>query len=287
VQHVGRRLRSSGLIDLVGDHSRTQFDRVYPVDGSTRGNRDRAVVTAPEPGVVVEISEQRLVAAARRADCVLEMVPAMGDFVPADAPLFHIYGDATDLDAAAVAKLVRLGSERTHVDDPAYGLRKLVDIAVRSIAQPFDDPTTCVQAIDRLHDGLRQLAPRPFPSGRHGDEDGEIRLLVRAPTWDTYVRLAFDEIRIAGARSPQVSRRLVAAFDDLKTVAPPDRHPALDRQHRLLSAAVQRHYDDDEDVRAAITADTQGIGSGFDLTPTNDRSEQFADTRRGRARSPG
>jgi hypothetical protein len=33
---------------------------------------------------------------------------------------------------------------------------------------------------------------------------------------------------------------------------------------------VQRHYDDDEDTRAALTADTQGIGSGHDLAGPDD-----------------
>ena len=34
------------------------------------------------------------------------------------------------------------------------------------------------------------------------------------------MHLAFDEIRMAGARSPQVTRRLVAALEDLRSVAP-------------------------------------------------------------------
>src|SRR4051794_8353184 len=34
VQHAGQLLRATGLIDLVGDHSREQFDRLYPQDGS-------------------------------------------------------------------------------------------------------------------------------------------------------------------------------------------------------------------------------------------------------------
>lgn len=274
VQHAGRLLRASGLIDLVGDNTRIQFDRLYPVDASSTGARDPMVVRAPDSGAVVEIDEGRLVDAARRAGCVLELVPAMGDFVPAGAPMFRIHGDPVGVDAPAVARLAVLGPERTHVDDPAYGFRKLVDIAVRSVAQPFEDPTTCVQAIDRLHDGLRQLAPRPFPSGRHCDAEGRLRLVVRTITWDGYVRLAFDEIRLAGADSPQVTRRLVAALEDLKTVAPPERQAALDRQLRLLTAAVQRHYTDDEDVRAALTADAQGIGSGADLAGGDDRSWQ-------------
>jgi uncharacterized membrane protein len=283
VQHAGRQLRASGLIDLVGDNSRRQFDQLYPVDRPSQDELDPRIVTSAEPGAVVEIFESRLVAAARRADCVLELLPAMGDFVPAGSPLLRVHGDPTRVDASELVPLVVLASERTHADDAAYGFRKLVDIAVRSIAQPFDDPTTCVQAIDRLHDGLRQLTTRPFPSGRHCDEDGQIRLLVRTMTWDGYVRLAFDEIRLAGVKSPQVTRRLVAALEDVKTVAPPERQPALDRELRLLTAAVQRHYDDDEDVRAALTADAQGIGSGHDLAGS---ASGTGDGHRGADRSP-
>src|SRR4051794_5910201 len=75
VQHAGRLLRASGLIDLVGEHSGEQFARLYAVDGSAPGDGDERVVVAPEPGVVVMIAEDRLVAAARRAGCVLELVP--------------------------------------------------------------------------------------------------------------------------------------------------------------------------------------------------------------------
>ena len=269
VQHASQHLRAGGLIDLVGDHSRTQFDRQYPADPRTDDGRAPDIVTAPEPGAVVTVHDAQLVAAARRADCVLELLPAMGDFVPGGAPLFRVHGDPSALDRAAVARMVVLGSERPHADDAAYGFRKLVDVAVRSVAQPFDDPTTCVQAIDRLHDGLRQVATRRFPSGLRHDEDGHVRLVVRTTTWDAYVRLAFDEIRLASTESPQVTRRLVAALEDIKTVAPPERQAPLDRELRLLAVAVERHYDDDDDRRAALTADAQGIGSGRDLDGTD------------------
>jgi uncharacterized membrane protein len=84
-------------------------------------------------------------------------------------------------------------------------MRMLVDIAERSLADsPFLDPTTAVQAVDRLHDCLRQLAGGNFPDGLYHDEDGETRLIVPSMDWDTaYVHLAFDEIRLAGAGSPQ------------------------------------------------------------------------------------
>ncbi len=126
-------------------------------------------------------------------------------------------------------------------------MRLLVDIAERSLSEsPFQDPTTAVQAIDRLHDILRQLARRPFSDGRVPDEDGEIRLLVKTMTWENYVHLAFDEIRMAGAGSPQVSRRLVAALMDLRRVALPERIEVLDEQVELLRAATVEAMDDEE-----------------------------------------
>jgi uncharacterized membrane protein len=127
---------------------------------------------------------------------------------------------------------------------------------------PFEDPTTAVQAIDRLHDCLRQLAARPFPSGRHADASGAVRLVVPSMQWDDYVRLAFEEIRLAGARSPQITRRLIAALRDLQTVAPPDRQAPLERQLELLRSGPDRSDDDAVDGQTMLAADAQGLGVG-------------------------
>jgi hypothetical protein len=84
-------------------------------------------------------------------------------------------------------------------------------------------------------------------------------------SWEGYVRLAFDEIRLAGVAYPQVTRRLCAAIEDLKAVAPDDRQAPLDRQLRLLTAGVRRALDDEDDVHAALVPDAQGLGSGADV----------------------
>jgi uncharacterized membrane protein len=287
VNHAGQGLRVSGLIDLVGDRTRELIVRRHPGDVPVDLSGADEII-AHKPGNVMRVDRPGLVALARRSDCVLEMVPVVGDFVVGGAPLFRVHpwsrtaatGDghaAPRLRPEEITRLVLIGPERVHTEDLAYGIRKLVDIAVRSVAQPFDDPTTTVQAVHRLHDLLRQLAPQTFPTGEHRDEDGVVRLVERTVSWDGYVRLAFDEIRLAGASEPQVTRRLCAALEDLKSVAPPDRQAPLDRQVRLLTAAVRRAHEDEEDVVAALTPDTEGIGSGADVT-TAPRPEQPATT---------
>ena len=91
--------------------------------------------------------------------------------------------------------------------------------------------------------------------------------MVNTIDWNGYVRLAFDELRLAGAYSPQVARRLRAALEDLKTVATPERQPVLDRQLDLLERLVSQIYEDEEEICASLTARPTGhrIRSGRHL----------------------
>jgi uncharacterized membrane protein len=262
VNHAGRRLRVAGLVDLVGDALSEEIDKRYP---AVQQPTDPSVVVASESGTVIHIATEQLIELARRAGCALELVPMMGDFVIRGAPLFRIVGGDDGLDRAQVRKLVVLSDERTHSDDPSFGFRKLVDMALRALGTGAHDATTAVEVINRLHDALRQLAPRPFPSTEHVDEHGRLRLVVRSLDWDGYVRLAFDEIRLAAGPYPQATRRLEAALQDLMTVAPPERRPALERQLRLLEQSVEEELTTQEDIEAALVPDAQGIGSGRDI----------------------
>ena len=171
---------------------------------------------------------------------MIHVVPAIGTFVPSGSPLLRVEGDdGRRLDREAAIRALGSGLERTLEEDVAYGFRMLVDMGERALSDsPFLDPTTAVQALDRLHDGLRQLVRRQFPDGRFYDSNGLLRLTVPVMDWDAYVHLVFDEIRIAGRRSPQVTRRLMAAFDDLLEIAPPTRRAAIEEQSHLLRAGL-------------------------------------------------
>jgi uncharacterized membrane protein len=204
------------------------------------------------------------------------VIPAVGSFVPAGAPLIRVEGAAPSLDRAAATDALSSGLERTLDEDVAYGFRMLVDMAERSLSEsPFLDPTTAMQAIDRLHDGLRQLAVRVIPDGRCLDSSGQLRLTVPVMDWDSFVHLAFDEVRLVGADSPQVSRRLVAALHDLLEVAPPERRSVLEEQLQLLERTIRASGRDQRDRDMSLTPDMQGIG----IAASNGTTASTADAR--------
>ncbi|MGZ8744884.1 MAG: DUF2254 domain-containing protein [Nocardioides sp.] len=262
IHHIGQALRVSALVEIAGDNTRKLLDKVYPDKGDfADGASDPRYLAAKQSGVVTTIAYADLVAAARDAECMLELVPSIGEFVPAGSRLFTVHGSPDRLDLKAVSGAVILRMERTLDQDVAYGLRLLVDIGIRALSDsPWQDPTTAVQAIDRLHDCLRELVGRPFPDGRHHDEDGELRLVEHVMTWDGYVRLTVVELRLAGAGSPQVARRLQAMLQDLIDIAGPDRRAVLVEQRDLLTAASGDAFSSEEDVMLAQGADPSGLG---------------------------
>jgi uncharacterized membrane protein len=260
VNHIGRSLRVSALIELVGAGTRELLDATYSDHGAPPRFK-RPTICARSSGVITNIEYEALVRIAEAGDCVLTLLPALGEFVPAGAPLFEVSRDVEQVDSEAAIQSIQVGLERTLDQDMAYGFRMLVDIAERSLSDgPFLDPTTSVQAIDRLYDCLRQLAPRPFHDGRHRDAKGEVRLVTQSMTWEDYVHLAFDEIRIAGAGSPQVARRLRAALEDLLSVAPQDRQSVLQEQLDLLQSAVDKTITEAADRAHSSRGDRSGIG---------------------------
>ena len=262
VHHVGQALRVSALVELAGSDTRKLVDKVYPDPGTpTVGQVSRDHVTATKSGVVTTIAHDELVKIAHNADCVLELMPALGEYVPAGSTLFRVRGDVDRLDGDAARRCVILRLERTLDQDVGYGLRLLVDVAERSLSEsPWQDPTTAVQAVDRLHDCLRQLVRRPFPDGRHHDEEGELRFIERVMTWDDYVHLAFDEIRLAGAGSPPVARRLEDTLRDLRAIAPDHRRAVLDEQLELLASGTADAFGSQAEALMGANAHGHSIG---------------------------
>lgn len=88
IHHIGQALRVSALVEIAGDNTRKLVRELYPLKDELSDVDDPQLVTAEESGVITQIAHDKLVKTARDAGCVLELIPALGEFVPAGAPLF-------------------------------------------------------------------------------------------------------------------------------------------------------------------------------------------------------
>lgn len=268
IDHMAHSIRAVSIIKRVAAEASVAIDEMYPDVGedvpevdldAALGPPDRVVTHSGRPGILSAIDEAALMEVAIACDVAIALVPMHGDFIPRDGALFRIWGTAA-VDENLVRKAILVEDERTPHQDPAFGFRQLVDIAERALSPGINDPSTAVQALDEIHDLLRRLSRRRFPSPYRRGPDGRVRVILPRPDWATYVRLSLDEIRQFGGRSIQVVRRMRALILDCMDVAPPARRPILEEQLRLLDETTKRELPSRVDREIARRPSVQGHG---------------------------
>jgi len=273
IQTTGRGFRPSAVLASVGADTRRAIDVVYPQPYAPRGGAPaeaphtlppdaRSITHQGNAGVVVSFDAATLADLSARSGCVVELVPQIGDFLSEEDALFRVSGAGADaVDADALRRCVALGPERTLENDPAFGFRIIVDIAIKALSPAINDPTTAVLGIDQLERLLHLLGRRRFSAGVVPDPTGEARLVYRTPGWGDFVALAVTEIRLCAGQSVTVYRRLQAMVDRLLLVLPEERAAVLREESLLLRRTVERALADPQDRALAGVRDMQGLGS--------------------------
>jgi uncharacterized membrane protein len=209
-------------------------------------------------GTVLGIDRRGLTRLGAEHDCVIVLVPRIGEYVPTGGPVFAVHGTGRPPEDKLVGCL-HLGRVRTLYQDPTFGIRQLVDVATQALSPAINQPTTAVLVIDRVHDLLLRIARMPAPTGLHTDDAGVVRLVEATVGWPYLLNLAFDEISVCGASSWHVTRRLAGAYADLRAELPAQLGdqviPLQDNLGRLARAKALGTFD-----ATAIAPDRLGLG---------------------------
>ena len=270
IDRVSKLLRPSGALQSVASQAHKVIDNVYPrrlsessgeptEAADVSGLKLTHTVRSSKKGVVLAFDVRGIVLLGARHDCVIELVPQVGNFVAPGDPLFRIYG-RTDFHFDSLRQSIALGAERTMEQDPAFAFRVVVDIASKGLSPAINDPTTAVLAIDQLHHLLRHVGNRRHDDEQIRDATGRVRLIYHTPDWEDFVTLAVTEIRLFGGASIQVPRRLRAMLENLIQTLPESRAPPLHQELRLLHRSVERFFTEPEDRALAEVSDSQGVG---------------------------
>lgn len=97
---------------------------------------------------------------------------------------------------------------RSYKQDISFGVRKLVDIAIKAISPAVNDPTTCLNCIDYLGEIVRQLSLRKFPSTQTQQLQQE-NIYINEFDFKEFINFAFDQIFYWGKKDPVVIKRLL------------------------------------------------------------------------------
>jgi uncharacterized membrane protein len=245
IHHIASSIQASTLIAVIAEETMDAVDSVFParvrepaaddIEEATPAlppGRRWHVVPVEGHGYVEGIDDAALLRVAREHETVVRMERGVGAFAVHGTPLAWLALEAPPTEAvvAAVQAAFALSRHRTLQQDCAFGIRQLVDVAMRALSPSTNDTSTAVMCVDYLTAILARLADRSDPAARRF-EDGALRVVAVGPTFASLVAESFEQIRGNAAGNVAVMLRMLGALQTLAglTVDPARRHVL--RQH--------------------------------------------------------
>lgn len=264
VSRTAHRLQSSQLIRGVAEEAIGAVTRQLPPRGQGDPGLGVRSVAQPEPAWRVRARSTGWIAQVSPHE-ILDVLPPggvarlevqVGQFVHPGRRLCTVWGETDDRDKLErrVNRAFAIETSRTMQQDVGFGIRQIVDIALRALSPGVNDPTTAHECIVHLGAILYEILRRDLPPAEIAGEDGRHILLARHPTHAEFVACAFDEIRQSAVSLPSLATALVETLAGLAAdlaedgIIDTDRIEPLVRQARLVLAGVENGCPLSEDV---------------------------------------
>ncbi len=226
IHHVARKIQSENVVSSVFGELTDAIDELFEDADSPAEDPAPApdlppgfdanvrVVDANRTDYLEVVVYERLMSVAISRDLVVRLLYRPGDFVIKHCPLLHAW-PRERVDDSAARELVgafAFGPQRLLAQDAEYGIRQLVEIAVRALSPSINDPFTAVNCIDRLAAVLCQVAQKRFPPAYRCDPDGSLRIVTQSSDFLGFVDAAFNQVRQHAGQHPAVLIRLMEAI---------------------------------------------------------------------------
>jgi uncharacterized membrane protein len=131
--------------------------------------------------------------------------------------------------------------------DCAFGIRQIVDMALRALSPGINDTTTAVMCVDYLTAILARLASRNIPSS-HRYEEGELRVITIGPTFAGLVAESFDQIRGSANGNVAIMLRMLGALQTIASLTTnPSRRRVLREQAQWIAELAERTIESPHD----------------------------------------
>lgn len=292
IHRVTTSMRVEGILGRVRDRTVEAIEQRRSGDAGDDPSvlpdppADGALIRSRRTGYYADIDWERVEAFAPDDPCRVWIVVAPGDFVPLGTPVAvvaardegdradgHARGQPRELDADtadAIESWLRFDSERWIEADFSYGVRNLVDIAVKALSPGVNDPTTATMATARIGETMA-IAGKGHPERSVRTEAGTV-VYVAIREWDDTLRSAVRQIVEYGKRDVTVVTAVLRMLGGLAWADTEiDRRPTIrvlaDQVRSWIAVDVERTRWDAE----RIESEFELLGRALDRGPVGHR----------------
>jgi uncharacterized membrane protein len=256
IHHIALSIQASSIIASVAEETNSSIDRLLPKEMDQGSDEDEGQnreleslderswypVPAAVSGYIQSVNNAALMNLAGDNRTILRMEQGIGAFVVQDTALVSLAltypPDQQTIDAINAA--YSIGRHRTVDQDPAFGIRQIVDVAIKALSPGVNDTSTAVICVDYLTSIISRLSGRQFPCV-HYYQGGALRVIAIVPSFEGLLAQAFDQIRSSAEENVAILARLLGALDTIGSLTVrPGYLRALDEQLQYIAELVDR-----------------------------------------------
>jgi len=196
---------------------------------------------------------------------IVRMEYGIGDFVVQNTTLVSLsLEEEPDQETiTALQETFNISPYRSVEQDADFGIRQIVDVALKALSPGINDTTTAVTCVDYLSTILARLAPRQIPSS-HRYEEGELRVIAKEAGFESLLAEAFDQIRSNANGDLAIMLRMLRALQIIIGLTDrPERRRALRDQVQWIAELAERTLESAHDC-ARIDARLASVREAFE-----------------------
>jgi len=256
IHHIASSIQASSIIAAIAQETNASIDRLLPDQQQQAPDEDEGLkqglealdarvwypVPVAKSGYIQSVDHAALLRLSRQNRTIARMEHGIGAFVVQDRPLLSLaltYApDQETMDAYHAAYSV--GHYRTVEQDPTFGIRQIVDIAIKALSPGINDTSTAIMCVDYLTSIMARLASRQFPP-EYRYEGETLRVVVIVPNFEDLLTESFDQIRSNAEVNVAILLRLLGALDTIGSLTlQPENLRALKAQLQCIAELSER-----------------------------------------------
>lgn len=256
IHHMATSIRIERLLEQLAYDGCVAVDQLFPErlgDGTLKYEDETDAhrlpndfdggseqVNAYSSGYVQKVNMNALMRIATNHDLILRVETPLGRFITKGECALTVYPRerVSDEIANKLRGALVIGRNRTVNQDLEFSIRRIVELAQRSLSPGINDPTTALYCIDRLGEVFSRLSGRDLPSPICFDKKGQLRILTEVIVIEELVCNAFSAIARYGIPDVDVVTRLVSTMGKLSgSFSPTTREAIMTLNEQVLIAS--------------------------------------------------
>jgi len=183
--------------------------------------RKCAVLYAKQSGYLQDVDWKGLFVYADKAGIILDVQIQAGSFLVEGEVLTNVYSreEISPERLKALHEYFAVGAERSDLQDIAFSIEKLAEIAMRAISPAVNDPHTAINCINRIGAMLVTIGREIKNMHYLANDAGELRIIRPMMPFEDYLYKGFYQLKHYGKKDVSVLYSLFTILGKVASVS--------------------------------------------------------------------